>query len=350
MKKRCRRNDSEEKNDKPALLQCANLILPWLNTSELASISLTCKTLYEISKSITISRSADASRSLENLPIPFINTVDGHPYAYFVYTPSQIITSPLFSRYQRQSWGRISYGIRPTLDSGLGMVNWGSMDGLVSESGGSAYGCDCEKCNEVGDGGFSCPCSSLNSSEIVTECGPSCRCGLECGNRVTQKGISVRLKIVRDWRKGWGLHADQLILCGQFVCEYAGELLTTNEARIRQQMYDELAAGGRCCSALMVVREHLPSGRACMRINVDATRVGNVARFINHSCDGGNLSTRLVRSLGVLLPRICFFATREIQEHEELTFSYGLVHTRLKSFRCFCGSPSCFGFLPSENT
>jgi [histone H3]-lysine36 N-dimethyltransferase SETMAR len=28
------------------------------------------------------------------------------------------------------------------------------------------------------------------------------------------------------------------------------------------------------------LREHIPSGKACLRVNIDATRVGNVARFI----------------------------------------------------------------------
>lgn len=87
-----------------------------------------------------------------------------------------------------------------------------------------------------------------------------------------------------------------------------------------------------------------------MRINIDATRIGNVARFINHSCDGGNLSTVLMRSSGALLPRLCFFASRDIQEDEEITFSYGEIRLKSKGLQCFCGSSSCFGVLPSEST
>lgn len=101
--------------------------------------------------------------------------------------------------------------------------------------------------------------------------------GVVCSNRLTQRGVLVKLKIVRDGKKGWGLFADQMICQGQFICEYAGELLTTEEARRRQQIYDELASSGQFSSALLVVREHLPSGKACLRINIDATRTGNVA-------------------------------------------------------------------------
>ncbi|KAL9323829.1 hypothetical protein ACSQ67_008686 [Phaseolus vulgaris] len=107
---------------------------------------------------------------------------------------------------------------------------------------------------------------------------------------------------------------------------------------------------GRFSSALLVVREHLPSGKACLRLNIDATRIGNIARFVNHSCDGGNLSTKLVRSSGALFPRLCFFASKDIPVDEELTFSYGEIRKRSKGLPCFCNSPSCVGTLPSEDT
>ncbi|KFK36025.1 hypothetical protein AALP_AA4G068100 [Arabis alpina] len=39
---------------------------------------------------------------------------------------------------------------------------------------------------------------------------------------VSQKGILVGLKIVRDEKKSWCLFVDQFIKKGQFICEYAG--------------------------------------------------------------------------------------------------------------------------------
>lgn len=315
-----------------ALLECLELAMPWLTPAELATLSSTCKTLNHISKSITFARASDASRSFENLPVPFVNACDAHPYAYFHYTPSQILPSQS-SLLRRQPWG--SNNQNSTLPP----------PGLILPYTGEESGCGCESC------GCECLCGGfVEGSEVMSECGPGCGCGLNCENRVTQRGVSVGLKIVRDEKKGWGLHAAQFIPKGQFVCEYAGELLTTEQARRRQQMYDELSSGGRYSSALLVVREHLPSGKACLRMNIDGTRIGNVARFINHSCDGGNLLTVLVRSSGALLPRLCFFASKNIQEDEELTFSYGDIRIREKGLPCFCGSSCCFGVLPSENT
>ncbi|KAL6988655.1 hypothetical protein U1Q18_014411 [Sarracenia purpurea var. burkii] len=313
-----------------ALFECAHLVLPWLRPADLAVTSLTCKTLNHIVNFITAIRASDASRGFENLPIPFVNAIDGQPYAYFIYTSTPILG--IDSSLARQPWG--SY---PGSDS---VYAWAR--DLVE----GARGCECKRCN----GELGCPCSNLDSPGLTRECGFSCRCGLECGNRTSQRGVSVRLKVVKHGRKGWGLHAGQLIPRAQFVTEYAGELLTTKETRRRQQIYDQLASGDRFSSALLVVREHLPSGKACMRLNIDATVIGNVSRFINHSCDGGNLSTVLVRSSGALLPRLCFFASRDIQEDEELTFSYGEIRLRSKGLQCFCGSSSCFGTLPSENT
>lgn len=126
--------------------------------------------------------------------------------------------------------------------------------------------------------------------------------------------------------------------------------MTTKEARKRQKLYDELASVGKLSPALLVIREHLPSGKACLRVNIDATRIGNIARFINHSCDGGNLLSILVRNTGSLLPRLCFFAKRDIVEGEELTFSYGTASVRSNGLPCSCGSSSCLGVLPSEET
>ncbi|KAG9452084.1 hypothetical protein H6P81_004988 [Aristolochia fimbriata] len=316
----------------------AELVLPYLRPADLASIALTCKSLYEISKSVTKLRASDASGGLEKNPIPFFNSLDNQLYSYFIYSPCSVL--PSLSR-ARQPWGEI----RNSHENGTVIRPFeaaASMAGIDS-------GCDCGVCYK--DGSQGCPCSLDGLTEVMTECGMSCNCELDCANRLTQRGVSVRLKIVKDKSKGWGLYANQFIQSGKFVCEYAGELLTTKEARLRQQKYDQLISKRKLLSsALLVVREHLPSGKACLRVNIDATIVGNIARFINHSCAGGNLSTILVRSTGALLPRLCFFSARDILEGEELCFKYGDVIANPNGQPCCCGSKTCLGVLPSETT
>lgn len=110
---------------------------------------------------------------------------------------------------------------------------------LVDDWVGGVFGCDCENCGEFES---QCPCSSLDGLEdVASECGPRCSCGLECDNRVTQRGISVRLKIMRDEKKGWGLYADELIQEGAFVCEYAGNLFDVHDGEFDMILYS-------CCA------------------------------------------------------------------------------------------------------
>jgi len=119
----------------------------------------------------------------------------------------------------------------------------------------------------------------------------------------------------------------------------------------------------------LVARMVLPSTSTSLRINIDATKKGNISRFMNHSCDGGNLLLVLVSCKGELLPRVALFAARDIALGEELTFSYGQPNsqavagegpTPLSSAgqtrgasrsqrRCFCGTAACSGFMPTDD-
>lgn len=197
------------------ILQCAELILPWLTPRELATVSLTSASLRRTSQSVALRRSSDASRGLEPLPVPFLNAVDSHPYAYFLYTPSSLVLSPPNATLLRQSWGSSR-----TLAGSTAFPGRPSRD-AVGVVGGLVLGCDCERCE-----GHDCACWSGEGGEeaevLVSECGPGCGCGPECGNRASQGGVEVKLKIVRDKEKGWCLFADQAIKKGRFVCEYAG--------------------------------------------------------------------------------------------------------------------------------
>jgi histone-lysine N-methyltransferase SETMAR len=88
-----------------------------------------------------------------------------------------------------------------------------------------------------------------------------------------------------------------------------------------------------------------------------------VGRFINHACDGGNLSLQLVRVGGCPLPRVAFFAALPIAEGAELAFSYagldpgaeqqhaadeaGEAEAGMDRRRpCACQTSACTGLLP----
>eukprot|EP00904_Undaria_pinnatifida_P002305 jgi/Undpi1/12075/HiC_scaffold_4.g01773.m1 len=81
---------------------------------------------------------------------------------------------------------------------------------------------------------------------------------------------------------------------------------------------------------------------------VDAKEYGNVARFMNHSCDG-NLTKHMVfaESHDARMPRLAFFAPQIIEPMEELTYDYGYVVGGVegKSMECRCGAADCRGRL-----
>ena len=75
---------------------------------------------------------------------------------------------------------------------------------------------------------------------------------------------------------------------------------------------------------------------------IDPTDQGNVARFINHSCEP-NCGTRK----WTILNEICvgIFTLRDIAEDEELTFDYRFDFHETPLTKCYCGARKCKGFL-----
>jgi hypothetical protein len=75
---------------------------------------------------------------------------------------------------------------------------------------------------------------------------------------------------------------------------------------------------------------------------IDPTYKGNLARFINHSCDP-NCLTQKWYVLGEQC--IGIFTLRDINEGEELTFNYNFDIHKTTFQRCLCESPNCKGYL-----
>jgi histone-lysine N-methyltransferase SETMAR len=202
-------NNNNNPNSSSFLVQNSHLILPWLTHQQLANLSLTCKSLHNLTKTITLIRISDASRTFENFPIPFHNPNSHHRYSYFLYTPSLILSNNL-PRYQPWGWKGNSV-ISPIVVK--------TVDESESVSFVDVVGCEC---GEVCDDDDGCFCFDGGDGDVGRECGVGCSCGRECGNRVSQNGVRVRVKIVKCDGKGWGLFADQVIAKGEFLFQYAG--------------------------------------------------------------------------------------------------------------------------------
>lgn len=214
----------------------------------------------------------------------------------------------------------------------------------------SATGCACRQAGELGadaflpDGRLMPLVHGIDWDEAgLRECGPACSCGGACALSVTGRPPRRGLCLEKLPGKRWGVVAGERIGAGEYICCYAGEYVSREEAQWRLAAYDAAGRG----HALLVLRQWLPSHGAVVRVNIDATRRGNVARFCNHSCDGGNLRLVEVVRSGALLPRLALFASAGIAPGQELTYAYGAPNAE-RGRPCLCGTASCKGFLPHD--
>ncbi|PAV66331.1 hypothetical protein WR25_16099 isoform A [Diploscapter pachys] len=178
-----------------------------------------------------------------------------------------------------------------------------------------------------------------NSAPLL-ECHDECQCVEKgnCTNRVLQSGIQVRLKVVNMPNKGCGVIALEPVQKGQFVCEYAGEIIGPEEVLRRAELHknDEH-------NYIFTIKER--SQDNSITTYVDPRYKGNIARFVNHSCDP-NLQVVSVR-IGRTIPVVGLFAKRDISSNEELSYDYGeSLDAENQQKPCHCGSENCRGFLP----
>ncbi|XP_040927552.1 histone-lysine N-methyltransferase SUV39H1b isoform X3 [Betta splendens] len=188
-----------------------------------------------------------------------------------------------------------------------------------------AVGCECKNCLEEPVNGC-CPGASLHRmayndrgqvrvqpGQPIYECNSRCSCGPDCPNRVVQRGVQFDLCIFKTENgRGWGVRTLQHIKKNTFVMEYVGEIITTDEAEKRGQVYDH--EGSTYLFDLDYVEDVY---------TVDAAHLGNISHFVNHSCNPNlQVFNVFIDNIDERLPRIALFSTRAIRAGEELTFDY----------------------------
>jgi SET domain-containing protein len=185
----------------------------------------------------------------------------------------------------------------------------------------------------------------MNKNTPIFECNSECNCSLEtCQNRVCQKeDQSKNVQIISTSNKGYGVITKKSILHpGTYIGEYIGEVLTETEAHHRI-----LSTKNFEHNYLLLYNEH--HSQKIIKTFIDAHYYGNWTRFINHSCNP-NLHIQPIRIDRPTPPHLAFFTLREIQENEELSYSYGTTIDEKFSKSCFCLSSSCTGFMPYQKT
>ncbi|KAH8264092.1 hypothetical protein KR038_002625, partial [Drosophila bunnanda] len=188
----------------------------------------------------------------------------------------------------------------------------------------SACGCPSDAEHPCG------PDSGCINRLLYNECNPEiCGAGQRCENQMFEQRKTPLLEVVYMNQRGFGLVCREPISQGDFVIEYVGEVI--NHAEFQQRMVQKQRDRDENYYFLGVEKDFI----------IDAGPKGNLARFMNHSCDP-NCETQkwTVNSIH----RVGLFAIKDIPANTELTFNYlwdDLMNNRKKS--CFCGATRCSG-------
>ena len=127
----------------------------------------------------------------------------------------------------------------------------------------------------------------------------------------------------------WGVYAMEDIMKNEMVIEYIGEYISNPLSDRREKVYHEL----NCDDYFFRVDKN--------RI-IDATKCGNMARFINHSCDP-NCYTKIINVSGS--QRVVIYSKKDIKKGDELTYDYQFEIEQTGKIKCLCGAKDCRGTL-----
>ena len=186
---------------------------------------------------------------------------------------------------------------------------------------------------------------SGSSDTYIAECNGGCGCGAECFNRAVQRRpINPRLRehvsVYMTAHTGWGLRCAVGISSGEYIAEYVGELVSDLQAenRLLQDSYLWSEALHTALADWCVPDSVEPFA-------VDARQFGNVARFVNHSCEPNAVAYQiLTRSTSPYTPTVAFFATKHIPANTEITVNYHYEHAQRKPFDlAVCKCEHCRG-------
>ncbi|KAJ3215406.1 histone methyltransferase set2 [Dinochytrium kinnereticum] len=174
--------------------------------------------------------------------------------------------------------------------------------------------CSCKYEPDVDEPGTACgDDSDCINRALFFECSlRDCPCGKYCLNRRFANREYAQIEVFHTDKKGYGLRTKKSLIQNQFVIEYVGEVVT------RPMFLNRV---------------------------IDAGRRGNIARFMNHSCNPNCEVQKWV--VGSEL-RMGIFTLRDIKENEELTFDYKFERYGAEPQPCYCREACCKGVIGGE--
>lgn len=167
-----------------------------------------------------------------------------------------------------------------------------------------------------------CADSTCINRATLYECMPT-KFHADCQNMRVQNLQIPPLEIFETTEKGMGVRSKTKVQQGTFIVEYVGEII--EKTKYLQRLKTTYSG------------PHF-YGLSFGNYVIDAHEMGNISRYINHSCEA-NCHTEHWIVNG--LPRMIICATREINEGEELTIDYKFEAFGQSKPPCRCGSPRC---------
>ncbi|KAL3271157.1 hypothetical protein HHI36_021655 [Cryptolaemus montrouzieri] len=138
-----------------------------------------------------------------------------------------------------------------------------------------------------------------------------------------------QLKFAKSAIHDWGLFAMEPIAADEMVIEYVGQMVRPSVADLRETKYESIGIGS---SYLF---------RIDVETIIDATKCGNLARFINHSCSP-NCYAKVITIESQ--KKIVIYSKQQIGVNEEITYDYKFPIEEDK-IPCLCGAATCRGTL-----
>ncbi|CAD5116581.1 DgyrCDS5459 [Dimorphilus gyrociliatus] len=123
----------------------------------------------------------------------------------------------------------------------------------------------------------------------------------------------IGLNVIETEFKGRGVAAAKTFEKGDFVVEYAGDLIDLSSAKDREKQYSCNTMVG----CYMYYFEY-QSKRFCVDATIETGRFG---RLVNHSRKKPNCKTKVIGINGT--PRLILIASRNIRIGEEILYDYG---------------------------
>lgn len=173
------------------------------------------------------------------------------------------------------------------------------------DNDGTACGCSLTL-SQIERGELGCGKNCLNRVMSI-ECDPDCALGKLCTNQRFRKFQNAPCTVFITENKGFGLFASADIPKDAFIMEFVGEVVSMTAFKKRSKEYEKQKL--RHCYVMSSAGANL----------IDATKKGNLTRFLNHSCDP-NAETQKWTVNGVC--RIGIFSKRIIKAFEEITINY----------------------------